>query len=62
MSKLEFPKLSDDPSSVVINRWLSRCEDTYEAWQALSPEKSMALCILITLAGLCMEESSAATW
>ncbi|KAJ7854957.1 hypothetical protein B0H14DRAFT_3449259 [Mycena olivaceomarginata] len=57
MSKLEFPKLSDNPSSVVINGWLGRCEDTYEAWQALNPEKSMTPRILITLAGLCMEET-----
>jgi hypothetical protein len=62
MSKLEFPKLTDNPSSVVINGWLGRCEDTYEAWQALNPEKSMTPRILITLAGLRMEESTAATW
>ncbi|KAJ7835024.1 hypothetical protein B0H14DRAFT_3461701 [Mycena olivaceomarginata] len=62
MSKLEFPKLSDNPSSVVINGWLGHCEDTYKAWQALNPEKSMMLHILITLAGLRMEESTAATW
>ncbi|KAJ7207222.1 hypothetical protein GGX14DRAFT_396633 [Mycena pura] len=62
MSKLEFPKLSEDLSPAVINGWLGRCEDTYEAWQALNPEKLMPPRTVITLAGLRMEERTAATW
>ncbi|KAJ7682826.1 hypothetical protein DFH06DRAFT_1119956 [Mycena polygramma] len=62
MSKLEFPKLTEDLTPAVIHGWIGRCEDTFEAWQALNPERKMEPRTLITLAGLKMEESTAATW
>ncbi|KAJ7187247.1 hypothetical protein C8R46DRAFT_1207206 [Mycena filopes] len=62
MSKLEFPKLTEELTPAIINGWLGRCEDTYEAWQALNSDKTMPPRTLITLAGLKMEESTAATW
>ncbi|KAF7362633.1 hypothetical protein MVEN_00612300 [Mycena venus] len=62
MSKLEFPKLTDELTPANINGWLGRCEDTYEAWQAQNSDRSMEPCTLITLAGLKMEEGTAATW
>ncbi|KAJ7709213.1 hypothetical protein B0H16DRAFT_1745975 [Mycena metata] len=62
MSKLKFPKLTDELTPTVINRWLGCCEDTYEAWQALNLDKSMPPRTVITLAGLWMEERTAATW
>ncbi|KAF7337157.1 hypothetical protein MVEN_02153700 [Mycena venus] len=62
MSKLDFPKLNEELTSMAIHSWLGRCEDTYETWQALNPDKTMAPCMLITLVGLKMEESTVATW
>ncbi|KAJ6528763.1 hypothetical protein DFH09DRAFT_1185685 [Mycena vulgaris] len=62
MSKLEFPKLADEPTPASIHGWLGRCEDTFEAWQAQNTDKSMATRTVITLAGLKMEEATAATW
>ncbi|KAJ6530661.1 hypothetical protein B0H19DRAFT_1273653 [Mycena capillaripes] len=62
MSKLEFPKLTESLTPPAIHGWLSHCEDTYEAWQAMNPDRSIAPGTLITLAGLKMEESTAATW
>ncbi|KAJ7602466.1 hypothetical protein FB45DRAFT_883273 [Roridomyces roridus] len=53
MSKLDFPKLVDTPlTQSSISGWLGRCEDVYEAWVALNPDKSIAPGVLITLAGL----------
>ncbi|KAJ7769766.1 hypothetical protein B0H14DRAFT_2632658 [Mycena olivaceomarginata] len=62
MSKLEFPKLTESLTPAVIHGWLGRCEDTYEAWQAMNQDKTIAPGTLITLAGLKMEENTAATW
>ncbi|KAJ7824395.1 hypothetical protein B0H14DRAFT_3469406 [Mycena olivaceomarginata] len=62
MSKLEYPKLNMELSPTVIHSWLGRCEDTFESWQAMNPDKTITACTLITLAGLKMEESTAATW
>ncbi|KAJ7615689.1 hypothetical protein B0H17DRAFT_1152833 [Mycena rosella] len=62
MSKLEFPKLTDEPTPMSIHGWLSRCEDMFEAWQAQNADKKMEPHILIILAGLWMEEPTAATW
>ncbi|KAJ7237185.1 hypothetical protein B0H12DRAFT_1075643 [Mycena haematopus] len=59
--KLEFPKLSEVTPSA-INNWLGRCEDTYEAWQTLNVDKILEPKLLITLAGLHMEEETAASW
>ncbi|KAF7349556.1 hypothetical protein MSAN_01746100 [Mycena sanguinolenta] len=61
MTKLEFPKLTE-LTPTAINNWLGRCEDTYKAWQVLNTEKSLDPKLLITLAGLRMEESTAASW
>ncbi|KAJ6472000.1 hypothetical protein C8R45DRAFT_1217932 [Mycena sanguinolenta] len=61
MMKLDFPKLSDLTPSA-INNWLGRCEDTYEAWQTLNLDKTLEPRLLITLAGLRMEEETAASW
>ncbi|KAJ7879255.1 hypothetical protein B0H14DRAFT_3773892 [Mycena olivaceomarginata] len=62
MSKLDYPKLNEELSLTVIHGWLGRCEDTFESWQAMNPDKLIAACTLIMLAGLKMEESTAATW
>jgi hypothetical protein len=62
MSKLEYPKLTEELTPASINGWLGCCEDTYEAWQALNPDKTMSTRTQITLAGLKMEQSLAATW
>ncbi|KAJ7254791.1 hypothetical protein C8J57DRAFT_1518412 [Mycena rebaudengoi] len=62
MLKLEFPKLAENLDASSVQAWLRRCEDTTEAWQAMNPDKVIALCTLITLAGLKLEESTAATW
>ncbi|KAJ6474722.1 hypothetical protein DFH09DRAFT_953061 [Mycena vulgaris] len=64
-TKLEFPilRLADELSPASINGWLGRCEDMYEAWLATqSTEKVIEPRTLITLAGLRMEEPTAATW
>ncbi|KAJ6557611.1 hypothetical protein B0H19DRAFT_1261219 [Mycena capillaripes] len=62
MSKLEFPELTESLTLPATHGWLGHCEDTYEAWQAMNPDRSIAPGTLITLAGLKMEESTAATW
>ncbi|KAJ7097043.1 hypothetical protein B0H15DRAFT_797777 [Mycena belliarum] len=62
MIKLEFPKLTEEPTPVSIHSWLGRCEDTFETWQAQSTDKALEARTLITLAGLRMEETMAATW
>jgi hypothetical protein len=62
MSKLDYPKLNEELSPTVIHGWLGRCEDTFESWQAMNPDKLIAARTLIMLAGLKMEESMAATW
>ncbi|KAF7368644.1 hypothetical protein MVEN_00188600 [Mycena venus] len=62
MSKLEFLKLAEALTPASVHGWLGRCEDTYEAWLAMNPERQIEACVLITLAGLKMEESNAATW
>ncbi|KAJ6523414.1 hypothetical protein DFH09DRAFT_1096678 [Mycena vulgaris] len=64
-TKLEFPilKFSDELSPASINGWVGRCEDMYEAWLATqSTDKAIEPRTLITLAGLRMEEPTAATW
>ncbi|KAJ7119394.1 hypothetical protein C8R46DRAFT_1238667 [Mycena filopes] len=62
MSKLDFPKLTGELTPATIHGWLGRCEDTFEAWEALNPDKTMKPQVIITLAGLKMEERAAATW
>jgi hypothetical protein len=63
MSKpVDFPKLTEELTPAAIDGWLGRCEDTYEAWLAINPEKSLAPKVRITLAGLHMEQKAAATW
>ncbi|KAJ7864570.1 hypothetical protein B0H14DRAFT_2574286 [Mycena olivaceomarginata] len=62
MSKLEYPKLNMELSPAIIHGWLGRCEDTFESWQAMNPDKTITARTLITLTGLKMEESTAATW
>ncbi|KAJ7689594.1 hypothetical protein B0H17DRAFT_1134925 [Mycena rosella] len=62
MSKLEFPKLTKEPTPVSIHSWLGRCKDTFEVWQAQNADKKMEPHTLITLAGLRMEELTAVTW
>ncbi|KAJ7206744.1 hypothetical protein C8J57DRAFT_1614652 [Mycena rebaudengoi] len=62
MSKLEFPKFSDPPTSSSVHAWIGRCDDTVEAWQALNPDKVLATRTIITLAGLKLEEPEVATW
>ncbi|KAK6969560.1 hypothetical protein R3P38DRAFT_3242910 [Favolaschia claudopus] len=51
MSKLEFPKLTEEPSPTVIHSWLGRCEDTLETWQAMNPDKEIAAKLLSRLLG-----------
>ncbi|KAJ7784224.1 hypothetical protein B0H16DRAFT_1708957 [Mycena metata] len=62
MSKLEFPKLSDKLTPASVNGWIGRCEDTYNAWQGMKPDRSVDTKLLITLAGLRLEELSAVIW
>ncbi|KAJ7671943.1 hypothetical protein B0H17DRAFT_1208869 [Mycena rosella] len=62
MSKIDFPKLTTELTSPIIHVWLGCCKDTVEAWQAMNPNKSLAARMIITLAGLRMEEPTAATW
>ncbi|KAJ7764776.1 hypothetical protein B0H16DRAFT_1798178 [Mycena metata] len=62
MSKLDFPKLVGELTPASIHGWLGRCEDTLEAWEAINSEKTIAPKVIITLAGLKMEEATAATW
>ncbi|KAJ7350931.1 hypothetical protein DFH08DRAFT_806904 [Mycena albidolilacea] len=63
MSKpVDFPKLTEELTPVAIDSWLSRCEDMYEAWLAMNPEKSLAPKVRIMLAGLHMEQKATATW
>ncbi|KAJ7353153.1 hypothetical protein DFH08DRAFT_804738 [Mycena albidolilacea] len=63
MSKpVDFPKLMEELTPAAIDGWLGRCEDTYKAWLAMNPEKSLAPKVRITLAGLRMEQKAAATW
>ncbi|KAJ7741662.1 hypothetical protein B0H16DRAFT_1464383 [Mycena metata] len=38
-SKLEFPKFTEEPTPTSVNGWIGRCEDTYEAWQGMHPER-----------------------
>ncbi|KAF7365533.1 hypothetical protein MVEN_00426500 [Mycena venus] len=58
-SSSAISKLNEELTSMAIHSWLSQCEDTYETWQALNPDKTMAPCMLITLTSLKMEEK---TW
>ncbi|KAJ7729283.1 hypothetical protein B0H14DRAFT_2640465 [Mycena olivaceomarginata] len=63
MSKpVDFPKLAEELTPAAIDGWLGRCEDTYEAWLAMNPEKSLAPKVRITLAGLRIEQKATATW
>jgi hypothetical protein len=62
MLRLEYLKLSMELSPAVIHSWLGHCEDTFESWQAMNPDKTITACTLITLTSLKMEESTAATW
>ncbi|KAJ7274756.1 hypothetical protein C8J57DRAFT_1466688 [Mycena rebaudengoi] len=62
MSKLEFPKFSDPPTSSSVHAWIGRCDDTVEAWQALNSDKALTPRTIITLAGLKLEEAEVATW
>lgn len=62
MSKLKYPKLSEELGPAVIHGWLSHCEDTFESWQVMNLDKLIAAHMLIMLAGLKMEDSTAATW
>ncbi|KAJ7693307.1 hypothetical protein B0H17DRAFT_1199829 [Mycena rosella] len=62
MSKIDFLKLTMELTLPVIHAWLSRCEDMVEAWQAMNPDKLLVAHMIITLAGLRMEEPTAATW
>ncbi|KAJ7188448.1 hypothetical protein C8R46DRAFT_1205609 [Mycena filopes] len=52
MSKLDFPKLTGELTPTAIHGWLGRCEDTFEAWEALNPDKSMKVQVIVTLAEL----------
>ncbi|KAJ7796362.1 hypothetical protein B0H14DRAFT_3494914 [Mycena olivaceomarginata] len=62
LKPVDFPKLTEELTPAAIDGWLSRCEDTYKAWLAMNPEKSLAPKVRITLAGLRMEQKAAATW
>jgi hypothetical protein len=63
-TKLELPTLSSSTPMTAVNimTWLTRCDDAFEAFTLLNPEKDLKAGARILLVGLKMEHPDAAQW
>ncbi|KAF6741210.1 hypothetical protein DFP72DRAFT_1118012 [Ephemerocybe angulata] len=60
--RLDLPSLSDPLTASSVKAWLERCEDAFEAWSMMNPEKELKPALKILLAGLKMEALEASQW
>jgi hypothetical protein len=62
MSRLEIPRLSSPITPASVNQWLNVCEDSFMVHSIVNPTSTLSPGVQIVLAGIKMEDPTAAAW